>query len=85
MNAKRVFCNGHSRGVEPGAPPFFVDGCPRCERKKRLGLVTGNEGPMETRAQHVKRTRKWIDWSNINKKRRDYYMVPFSNLTTTKR
>jgi hypothetical protein len=37
------FCAPHTRGVNPGSAPFYDPRCRRCQEKKALGLVTGNE------------------------------------------
>jgi hypothetical protein len=44
MTVHLPLCRPHKTGVGPGHPPFFQAGCPECERKLRLGLVTGKEG-----------------------------------------
>lgn len=45
------YCGPHTNGVRIGAAPFFVSGCPTCERKKLAGVVTGEEGRPPTLQQ----------------------------------
>ena len=36
-------------------PPWFVDGCPRCEQKAAAGLVSRDAGPPPGRLMYAKR------------------------------
>ncbi len=43
-------CRLHIYGASPDQRPFFEPGCPRCELKKRQGLVTGKEPRPDARS-----------------------------------
>ncbi|HYF53042.1 MAG TPA: hypothetical protein VEA41_02160 [Salinarimonas sp.] len=49
----QIYCWLHRKGVPPEMPPFFFQGCRTCEDKKARGLVTGNEGPPDTRKKKL--------------------------------
>lgn len=54
---RNLLCSLHKHGVTPDHPPFFQENCPRCEDKKRRGIVTGLEPPPRAfRNLHLRRT-----------------------------
>lgn len=50
-------CKLHVTGVEPNTRAFYVPGCCTCERKKAAGLITGEEGPPQTRTEMARAQR----------------------------
>ena len=39
-------CRPHETGVSHGCPPFYSEGCERCQANLAAGKVTGLEGPL---------------------------------------